>query len=114
MARKVDWEPVSRRAAPPAEPAPLTVPSTSTRPALALELATVGQRPAQVAGQHRDAVGDVGRHAPVARRQQRREGDQRAAAGDRVDAARREGRPAEQGHVARGEVRHYPRARSRL
>jgi hypothetical protein len=42
------------------------------------------------AGPHRQGVGGVGRHAPHAREQQRREGEQGAAPGDGVDDSRAE------------------------
>ena len=87
---------VSSSAAPAAVPATLVGASARMRAALAGELAAVGERAADVAGQDRDGVRDVRRDARVAGGQQRREGDERAAAGDGVDGAGAEARPGEQ------------------
>ena len=65
-------------------------------PALAGSSLAVGERAADVAGEQRDVVGDVGRDARIADREQRRKRDQRAAAGDRVDAAGEQPGAAEQ------------------
>ena len=61
---------------------------------LALELAALGHRAAEVAGAEGDGVGDVGRHRRHAEGGQRREGDEGAAAGHGVHRAGRHRRAA--------------------
>jgi hypothetical protein len=59
--------------------------------ALSLEFGAIGEGPTQVAGPEGDGVGDVCGLRGIADGQQRRKGDERAAAGDGVDRAGREG-----------------------
>ncbi len=60
-------------------------------PALPAQIARLRERGAEVARAQRDRVGDVGHDGRQPHRDQHRKRDQRAAAGQRIDGARRDG-----------------------
>ena len=77
-------------------------------PTLPAQLAPVAPGSADAAEHEADGVGDVGDHGRVADREQRREGDERARADDRVDRPRDHAGPRHGEHL---EERHPPEAR---
>ena len=78
----------SSSTAPVMPPSTDIVPSRSDARALAGQLAPVADGARDRPRDQADRVRDVGRHRRISEREQHREGDQRAAADDRVDHAR--------------------------
>jgi hypothetical protein len=77
-------------------------------PALTGEVAPLRERATEVAGAQRDRVGDVGSDARHPERDERRERDERAPAGHRVDDARTQRRERGQKVIGGAEIHGGP------